>query len=365
LGQPGPFPQYASTRDSTQGATGERRAGTPETTSLNAECYDAGRMRRLRPTSAVLATAIVVLQVGKAFDVTPLSRMVNVNGAHLEYLDWGGDGPPMVFLAGLSDTPYIYDDLAPEFTSNYHCYGLTRRAHGQSETTAEGYKLDELVGDIASFLEILGLTNVILVGHSFGGIEVVRFAELYPAAMRSAIILDIAYDDEGPSAELISRTRNTVQELFMPPQQRRVSFDAYRKYLQFIHGAWSAASEANLRQQIIEGPDRTITPRMPPSVSAKIIDGANLRQTRIDIPALFIFAINPIADSANGLAVSGALKKQIESADKAMEVVRKAQIEAVRRDSPQARIVVLEHTSHRCFIQKKDRVIDEMRRFLR
>jgi hypothetical protein len=42
----------------------------------------------------------------------PVSRFVAVNGARLEYLDWGGDGASLVFLAGLGGTAYVFNDLA-------------------------------------------------------------------------------------------------------------------------------------------------------------------------------------------------------------------------------------------------------------
>jgi hypothetical protein len=57
--------------------------------------------------------------------------------------------------------------------------------------------------------------------------------------------------------------------------------------------------------------------------------------------------------------------KQIGAADIEMKVQRRAQIDAIHRDSPQAHIVVLEHTAHRCFIQKRERVIEEIWKFLR
>src|SRR5436190_21579060 len=100
-----------------------------------------GMIRRL------VMIAFLALSVS-AFAGAPVSRMVNVNGASLEYLDWGGSGPPLVFLAGLSDTPYIYNELASEFTSQFHCYGLTRRGHGRSESAGNDYSLEAMVSDV-------------------------------------------------------------------------------------------------------------------------------------------------------------------------------------------------------------------------
>jgi pimeloyl-ACP methyl ester carboxylesterase len=94
---------------------------------------------------------------------------VVVNGARLEYLDWGGKGPAIVFLAGLGSTAHVFNDLAPEFTSRYHCVGLTRRGFGQSEQTAGGL----LVEDIAAFVHQFDLQDITVVGHSYGGTEAV------------------------------------------------------------------------------------------------------------------------------------------------------------------------------------------------
>jgi hypothetical protein len=42
------------------------------------------------------------------------SQMVSIApGVSVEVLDWGGHGQPLVFLAGLGDTPHVYDDFAP------------------------------------------------------------------------------------------------------------------------------------------------------------------------------------------------------------------------------------------------------------
>lgn len=38
-------------------------------------------------------------------------------GVRLEVLDWGGKGPPMLFLAGLDDTGHEFDDFAPKWTN--------------------------------------------------------------------------------------------------------------------------------------------------------------------------------------------------------------------------------------------------------
>jgi pimeloyl-ACP methyl ester carboxylesterase len=311
----------------------------------------------------------ILLLNAPAFAAAPVSRMVNVNGVSLEYLDWGGGGPPLVFLAGLSDTPYIYNELAPAFTSLFHCYGLTRRGHGRSEAGSGDYTLEAMVGDVAVFLKTLDLTGVTLVGHSYGGTEAVRFAQRYPEVVRRSVVLDLAYASPRTGPEMPWDAMDAVMAklgaVVLGPKASMASLDNYRRFLTQIHRSWSEAAEANLREQVEVRPDGTFTPRMSPKVNAQFwADRFKWFVTKMPVPALFVFSNNPMADLAQGLAVDAALANEIQSADMAMQARRRAQIDAIRRDSPQATIVELEHTAHRNFIHKRDRTIEEMRRFL-
>lgn len=296
----------------------------------------------------------------------PVSRLVDVNGASLEYLDWGGSGPPMVFLAGAGDTAYIFNELAPEFTSQFHSYGLTRRGHGRSEKTSAGYTLEELVGDVAIFLETLNLTDVTLVGHSYGGTEVVRLAQLFPDIVSRAVVLDIAYAFLESEDEPSQAAEGKLSDLFMPPQERGASLENYRRFSTWSHRSWSEAAETNLREQVDIGTDGRLVARMTPSIGMQFgADRQNWFLTQVPVPALFIFSNNPGVDLAEGLTVNDELMRELEIADEALEAQRRIQINAIRRDSPHATIVELEHTGHRNFIHRRDRTIEEMRRFLR
>lgn len=43
------------------------------------------------------------------------SNLVNVNGIHLHYLDWGREGPTLIFLTATGATAYIFDEFALVF----------------------------------------------------------------------------------------------------------------------------------------------------------------------------------------------------------------------------------------------------------
>src|SRR4051812_49978791 len=100
----------------------------------------------------------------------PTIRMTRIaRTVSLEVVDWGGHGPPLVFLAGLGGTAHGFDDFAPQFTDSFHVVGITRRGFGASSGSPPPSDLDTLVGDITAVLDTLGLRQVVLVGHSIAG----------------------------------------------------------------------------------------------------------------------------------------------------------------------------------------------------
>ncbi|MGI4020196.1 MAG: alpha/beta fold hydrolase, partial [Janthinobacterium lividum] len=116
------------------------------------------------------------------------------NHVNLEVIDWGGTGDPILFLSGLGLTAHIYSDFAPQFSNKFHVYGLTRRCFGASSQTRSGYDINTLVHDILSVINTLHLKKIVLIGHSFAGAEVTKFASLYPDRVKKVIYLDAAYD---------------------------------------------------------------------------------------------------------------------------------------------------------------------------
>ncbi len=44
------------------------------------------------------------------------SDFVNVNNIRLHYLDWGGNGPLLLFLAGVGNNAHIFDGFAPRLS---------------------------------------------------------------------------------------------------------------------------------------------------------------------------------------------------------------------------------------------------------
>lgn len=150
------------------------------------------------PCAALLLGLACTPQAGAPawHDPTPHQvRFVTVApGVRLEVVDWGGTGPPLVFVAGLQDVAHGFDRFAPRFTDRYHVIGVTRRGYGASTQTPNGYDIGTRVADDRAVLDSLQLQRVALVGHSMAGDELTAFAATYPDRVTRLVYLDAIYD---------------------------------------------------------------------------------------------------------------------------------------------------------------------------
>ncbi len=144
---------------------------------------------------AALTLLFALSALGTPSDNAPHTRrFVEVNGARLELLDFGGHGPLMIFLPGFRNTAHVFDDLAPEFTDRFHVVALTPRGIPVSGAPDSGYTIAQLAADVHTLLDSLGVHSAILAGHSIAGAIMTRFGEAYPAQLTAAIYLNASFD---------------------------------------------------------------------------------------------------------------------------------------------------------------------------
>jgi len=132
--------------------------------------------RRSALKSMLIALAGLPAAAEPPRSVAPRSTMIDTrDGTRIHFRDWSA-GRPIVFAApwGLCsdwwDIPVI--DLSAR---GWRCVTFDRRGHGRSDDPCRGYDFDTLADDIAAVLDGLDLQNVVLVGHSMGAAEVVRY----------------------------------------------------------------------------------------------------------------------------------------------------------------------------------------------
>ncbi len=110
-------------------------------------------------------------------------------GVELFYRDWGA-GRPVVFVASwsLPSDSWGYQMLAL-LDAGYRTIAFDRRGHGRSTDPGRGYDFDTLADDIAAVLDSLDLRDAVLVGHSMGCNEIVRYLTRHGSARVAGAVL--------------------------------------------------------------------------------------------------------------------------------------------------------------------------------
>jgi len=160
----------------------------------------------------------------------PTSRNLEINGLKLHYLDWGGDGPPLVMLHGLTGHAHTWDHTAAALSARYHVYALDQRGHGDTEW-APRYGIPTMLGDLLGFLDALQLPVVTLMGLSMGACLALRIAELQPAAIRGLVLVNpsVTADTKlfllAPALKYVLRSLPGIASDIKKPGAQEIGYD--------------------------------------------------------------------------------------------------------------------------------------------
>jgi len=282
-------------------------------------------------------------------------------GVRLEVLDWGGAGPPLVFLSGLQDVAHGFDEFDARFTDQYHVLAVTRRGYGASSQTRSGYDLATRVADLHAVLDSLGLRQVALVGHSIAGDELTAFAGRYPGRVTGLVYLDAAYDH--------SDIRAALRESPPPPPMRpadSASATDVQAYLLRVYGV--RIPEAQLRAiGRYNAAGRLVGDVTPGWIDSLMLVGCgHPNYPAVRAPALVIDAVIDSAPQLfpNWATLDPAGRDAAGHFTLLLQRWARTERARVRREFPTAQVLELHGANHYVFFSHPAEVTQAMRAFL-
>lgn len=284
-------------------------------------------------------------------------RSVKANGAHLGYLSWG-DGPALILIPGLGESPHIFDHLALALSDRFHVIAYARRGTHPSEARPP-YDTATLTGDLVALMDAIGVTRAHVAGWSMGGTEATALARAFSERVDRIVYLD-SYDLAVP--EFAELTAAVPPDALTIPAEALASADAYRTHLIARHfsAVDVAQVDAYLRAQVSPLPDGTVRRSTPPEVEAAL--GATIRSDRrryeeVRAPALAIFA-------RSAARIPGAAARDQDRYVRALDTFRSAAIGRMRRELSDIDMLTVPGTHKSFFFESHAEVVNAMRRFL-
>ncbi len=105
-------------------------------------------------------------------------------------LDYGGNGPELVFLHANGYPPDCYKPLLSRLAKRYHVAAMIQRPLWPNSKPAEIDDWHPLTDDFLRFLDAHHTEPIACVGHSMGGIALLRAALREPERFSSIVLLD-------------------------------------------------------------------------------------------------------------------------------------------------------------------------------
>ena len=168
----------------------------------------------------------------QALDKEHISNFVEVNGARIEYMEWGNpENQSVIMLHGTNAHAHWFKFIGSMLSEKYHFVVMSFSGMGGSDWRSF-YTRDTFVDDVWGVVKDTGMKDPIVVGHSFGGMVSLITASKHSEDMSGLLLVDFVvnkpeehhewYEDRVPARpprivkereELIKRFR------LMPPQQ--------------------------------------------------------------------------------------------------------------------------------------------------
>jgi pimeloyl-ACP methyl ester carboxylesterase len=128
---------------------------------------------------------------------TKTGEMIDVGGYSLYTEDSGIGRVNVIFDSGMGDDLSVWKKVSDEVSKFARVITYDRAGLGWSDESPKERTSEEIVRELHSMLEKKKLIGpIILVGHSFGGVNMQQFALKYPDEIAGLVLIDSAHESQ-------------------------------------------------------------------------------------------------------------------------------------------------------------------------
>jgi pimeloyl-ACP methyl ester carboxylesterase len=129
-------------------------------------------------------------------------RIADVDGP-VHYIDYGGDGRPLLMVHGLGGNALNWMAVAPELANQYHAIAIDLAGFGQTPLYHRSATVGANAGLVHRFIETVIGQPVALMGNSMGGHTSILEAAEHPEWVTECILVDPAVPVSRPHPVMI------------------------------------------------------------------------------------------------------------------------------------------------------------------
>lgn len=135
---------------------------------------------------------------------------VTVLDSHMAYTEAGTGSVPVVFLHGNPTSSYLWRNVIPRVAGRARCLAPDLIGMGASGRPEIAYRFTDHVRYLDAWFEALGLGDVVIVGHDWGGALGMDWAARHPGRARGIAVIEtflrpLRWADYPPEGEKLFR----------------------------------------------------------------------------------------------------------------------------------------------------------------
>jgi pimeloyl-ACP methyl ester carboxylesterase len=232
-----------------------------------------------------------------------MTRQVDVDGRPVNVVDTGGDGPPVLFVHGLSGAWQNWLLTIPAFMGEHRCIAPDLPGFGASPMPAGEISIRNYAHVVDRVCDGLGVESPIVVGNSMGAFISAELAISFPTRVDRLVLVDAAGISTESYAQAPLRTGARIwaavtarvvsrqEAVIRRPRLRRAALQGIVRYPERI--------SAPLVWELVQGAN---TEGFLPAFDALLGYSIRDRLPRIEVPTLIVWGENdilvPVGDAA-------------------------------------------------------------------
>lgn len=141
---------------------------------------------------------------------------VEVLDSFMSFSDVGAGDVPVVFLHGNPTSSYLWRNVSPYVAGEARCLAPDLIGMGESGKPDIAYRLADQVRYLDAWFDALGLNDVVIVGHDWGGTLGMDWGARHPGRVRGIAVLEtflrpMRWDEMAPQAAELFRGYRSPQ----------------------------------------------------------------------------------------------------------------------------------------------------------
>lgn len=162
-----------------------------------------------------------LLVAASAADAESRGVVASADGTPIAYEVYGDGEPTLILVHGWSCDARYWREQLTHFGAQHRVVTVDLAGHGHSGMGREDYTMRSLGEDVRAVADAVGGEQLILVGHSMGGLVIAEAARLLPGRVLGLIAVDALHDLDFPVTEERANQMMTPLETDFPAACRQ------------------------------------------------------------------------------------------------------------------------------------------------